>query len=209
VQRISVIDSHGALGSGRDALDGYKRALVDPEVEPDAAREAGAAVVGTGRSDHPNQVNNVLAFPGLFCGALDAALPQVEDDALLRAARALADLVEERRLHAAAPARPPGRPGRGGGAEAPPSTSAASSRTSSSTQRSRANQVYSQLRAVSIDYTFALPGYKNHDLYFGPWAGTAVSLRVASPSWSRASSTAASRSGITRSARPRRPLAAG
>ena len=43
-----------------------------PEIMSDVAREAGAAVVGTGRSDLPNQVNNLLAFPGIFCGALDA-----------------------------------------------------------------------------------------------------------------------------------------
>lgn len=67
----------------------------EPEVDPDEARDAGAAVVGTGRSDHPNQVNNVLAFPGLFRGALDAGLPNIEEDALLRAAHALADIVEK------------------------------------------------------------------------------------------------------------------
>ena len=66
----------------------------EPEVEPDEARGAGAAVVATGRSDHPNQVNNVLAFPGLFRGALDAGHGEIDEAALLRAAQALAELVE-------------------------------------------------------------------------------------------------------------------
>jgi malate dehydrogenase (oxaloacetate-decarboxylating) len=67
----------------------------EPEVEPEQARKAGAAVVCTGRSDFPNQVNNVLAFPGLFRGALDATVQEVDGAALRRAAQALADLVEE------------------------------------------------------------------------------------------------------------------
>jgi malate dehydrogenase (oxaloacetate-decarboxylating) len=62
----------------------------DPEVRPDEARDAGAAVVCTGRSDFPNQVNIVLAFPGLFRGALDAPVREVGENALCRAARAVA-----------------------------------------------------------------------------------------------------------------------
>ncbi|WP_210491186.1 NADP-dependent malic enzyme [Patulibacter sp. SYSU D01012] len=69
----------------------------DPEVEPDDARAAGAVVVATGRSDHPNQVNNVLAFPGIFRGALDGGLREVDDAACLRAAKALAALVDDPR----------------------------------------------------------------------------------------------------------------
>ncbi len=64
-----------------------------PEVMPNLAREAGAAVVGTGRSDFPNQINNVLAFPGVFRGALDARAADINDAMKLAAARALADLV--------------------------------------------------------------------------------------------------------------------
>jgi malate dehydrogenase (oxaloacetate-decarboxylating) len=67
----------------------------DPEVDPAEARDAGAAVVATGRSDFPNQINNVLAFPGLFRGALDAGLRDVDEQAALRAAHALAELVPE------------------------------------------------------------------------------------------------------------------
>ncbi len=66
-----------------------------PEIMPDAAREAGAAVIGTGRSDFPNQINNVLAFPGIFRGALDANATVVNDEMKVSAAKALAALVRE------------------------------------------------------------------------------------------------------------------
>ena len=64
-----------------------------PEIEPDEALEAGAAVVGTGRSDHPNQINNVLVFPGLFRGALDVRARDINQEMKLAASYALADLV--------------------------------------------------------------------------------------------------------------------
>jgi malate dehydrogenase (oxaloacetate-decarboxylating) len=72
----------------------------DPEVDP---AEAGkhAAVVASGRSDYPNQINNVLAFPGVFRGLLDAGAAHVTTDMLLRAAQAIADTVSEEELHAA------------------------------------------------------------------------------------------------------------
>ena len=66
-----------------------------PEIDPGLALEAGAAVVGTGRSDHPNQVNNVLAFPGIFRGALDAAATRITGNMKVAAARALAGAVGE------------------------------------------------------------------------------------------------------------------
>jgi malate dehydrogenase (oxaloacetate-decarboxylating) len=65
----------------------------DPEVDPEEAREY-AAVVATGRSDYPNQINNVLAFPGVFRGLLDAQSKKVDDRMLVAAARALADVVQ-------------------------------------------------------------------------------------------------------------------
>jgi malate dehydrogenase (oxaloacetate-decarboxylating) len=65
-----------------------------PEIMPDLAIEAGAAVVGTGRSDFANQINNVLAFPGIFRGALDAGATRIHDDMKLEAARALAEYVK-------------------------------------------------------------------------------------------------------------------
>jgi malate dehydrogenase (oxaloacetate-decarboxylating) len=66
-----------------------------PEIMPDVARDAGAVVVGTGRSDFPNQINNVLAFPGVFRGALDAAATVVNDAMKVSAAQALAGSVIE------------------------------------------------------------------------------------------------------------------
>ena len=64
-----------------------------PEIMPDEAIAAGAAVVGTGRSDFPNQINNVLAFPGVFRGAFDVRASDINEEMKLAAARALADLV--------------------------------------------------------------------------------------------------------------------
>lgn len=65
-----------------------------PEIMPDEAKAAGAAIVATGRSDMPNQVNNALAFPGIFRGALDNNVKQITDDHKLAAAQAIADLVD-------------------------------------------------------------------------------------------------------------------
>ena len=66
-----------------------------PEIMPDAAKSAGARIVGTGRSDFPNQVNNVIAFPGIFKGALEGRARQITDEMKLAAALAIADLVKE------------------------------------------------------------------------------------------------------------------
>ena len=69
-----------------------------PEIEPDDAAAAGAKVVGTGRSDHPNQINNVLAFPGLFRGALDVRARDINEPMKMAASHALADLVAPEEL---------------------------------------------------------------------------------------------------------------
>lgn len=69
-----------------------------PEIMPDLAKNAGAAVVGTGRSDFPNQINNVLAFPGIFRGALDVRAKDINDEMKVAAAYAIAELVEEDKL---------------------------------------------------------------------------------------------------------------
>ena len=66
-----------------------------PEIMPDVAKEAGARVVGTGRSDFPNQVNNVIAFPGIFKGALEGRATQITEDMKLAAALAIANLVPD------------------------------------------------------------------------------------------------------------------
>jgi len=65
-----------------------------PEIMPDVAREAGASIIATGRSDFPNQVNNALAFPGIFRGALDNHVTQITDKHKIAAAEAIASLVE-------------------------------------------------------------------------------------------------------------------
>ncbi len=69
-----------------------------PEIYPDEAKAAGAKVVGTGRSDFPNQINNVLAFPGVFRGALDVRARDINEEMKIAAARALADLVDDSQL---------------------------------------------------------------------------------------------------------------
>lgn len=71
-----------------------------PEILPDEAKAAGAAVVSTGRSDYPNQVNNVLAFPGIFRGALDARARDINEEMKLAAAEAIASLVRDDELSA-------------------------------------------------------------------------------------------------------------
>ncbi|MHB9150654.1 MAG: NAD(P)-dependent malic enzyme [Thermoleophilia bacterium] len=71
----------------------FAMANPDPEIDPNLARQAGAAVVGTGRSDYPNQVNNVLGFPGIFRGALDVRASDITENMKIAAAHALADLV--------------------------------------------------------------------------------------------------------------------
>ncbi len=71
-----------------------------PEIMPDLAKEAGAAVVGTGRSDFPNQINNVLAFPGIFRGALDVRASDINDAMKIAAAKAIASFVTDDKLSA-------------------------------------------------------------------------------------------------------------
>ena len=71
-----------------------------PEIMPDLAKEAGAAVVGTGRSDFPNQINNVLAFPGIFRGALDCRASDINEEMKIAASYALASIIDESELNA-------------------------------------------------------------------------------------------------------------
>lgn len=70
-----------------------------PEIMPDVAKAAGARIVGTGRSDFPNQVNNVVAFPGIFRGALEGRASQITEEMKLAAAEAIAGLVSDEQLH--------------------------------------------------------------------------------------------------------------
>ena len=70
-----------------------------PEIMPDVAKAAGARIVGTGRSDFPNQVNNVIAFPGIFKGALEGRAKQITEEMKLAAAKAIADLIPDDELN--------------------------------------------------------------------------------------------------------------
>ena len=77
----------------------FAMANPNPEIMPDKAKAAGAAVVGTGRSDFPNQINNVLAFPGIFRGALDARASDITEEMKVAAARALSAIVTDEELN--------------------------------------------------------------------------------------------------------------
>ena len=69
-----------------------------PEIMPELAKEGGARIIGTGRSDYPNQINNVLAFPGIFRGALDAGAKKINEEMKLAAAYAIASVLKEEEL---------------------------------------------------------------------------------------------------------------
>ena len=70
-----------------------------PEIMPDIAKKAGVRIIGTGRSDFPNQVNNVVAFPGIFKGALEGRASQITEEMKLAAALAIAGLVDDKDLN--------------------------------------------------------------------------------------------------------------
>ena len=76
----------------------FAMANPEPEIYPDLAKSSGARIVGTGRSDFPNQINNVLAFPGIFRGALDVRASDINDAMKIASAKAIADLVSEDEL---------------------------------------------------------------------------------------------------------------
>ncbi len=76
----------------------FAMANPEPEIMPELAMEAGARIIGTGRSDYPNQVNNVLAFPGIFRGALDVGATTINDEMKLAAAYAIAEVLKEEEL---------------------------------------------------------------------------------------------------------------
>ncbi|NCU18077.1 NAD(P)-dependent malic enzyme [Pallidibacillus pasinlerensis] len=76
----------------------FAMANPEPEIMPEDAKDAGAAVIGTGRSDYPNQVNNVLAFPGIFRGALDVRATQINEEMKIAAVKAIAGLIQDDEL---------------------------------------------------------------------------------------------------------------
>lgn len=94
------IVSEEMIKSMADGAVVFPMANPTPEIMPELAKKAGAAVVGTGRSDFPNQINNVLAFPGIFRGALDCRAKEINEEMKLAAAYAISSLVEDCRLSA-------------------------------------------------------------------------------------------------------------
>lgn len=98
VSAPNIIDGDDIKNMKDDAIV-FAMANPVPEIDYNEAIEAGAKVVATGRSDYPNQINNVLAFPGIFKGALEARAPQITDQMKMAAAKALAAFVEDNELN--------------------------------------------------------------------------------------------------------------
>lgn len=97
VSAPGIVSQDMVRSMNKDAII-FAMANPTPEIMPDLAKEAGARVVGTGRSDFPNQINNVVAFPGIFKGALEGHAKEITEEMKLAAATALADLVPADKL---------------------------------------------------------------------------------------------------------------
>ncbi len=98
VSAPGIVSAEMVASMNKDAIL-FAMANPTPEIMPDVAKAAGAKVVGTGRSDFPNQVNNVVAFPGIFKGALEGRATQITEEMKLAAANAIASLVPEDQLN--------------------------------------------------------------------------------------------------------------
>ena len=98
VSAPNIVSKEMVASMNKDAIL-FAMANPVPEIMPDLAKEAGAKVIGTGRSDFPNQVNNVRVFPGIFKGALEGRAPQITEEMKLAAATAIAGLVSEEELN--------------------------------------------------------------------------------------------------------------
>ena len=98
VSAPNIVSEEMVASMNKDAIL-FAMANPTPEIMPDLAKKAGAKVVGTGRSDFPNQVNNVVAFPGIFKGALEGRAPQITEEMKLAASLALASLVPDDELN--------------------------------------------------------------------------------------------------------------
>ncbi len=98
VSAPNIVTSDMVASMAKDSIL-FAMANPTPEIMPDIAKAAGAKVVGTGRSDFPNQVNNVVAFPGIFKGALEGRATQITEEMKLAAANAIANLVPENELN--------------------------------------------------------------------------------------------------------------
>ena len=97
VSAPGIVNKEMVASMNKDSIL-FAMANPTPEIMPDIAKEAGARVVGTGRSDFPNQVNNVVAFPGIFRGALEGRARQITEEMKLAAANAIAGLVSDEEL---------------------------------------------------------------------------------------------------------------
>lgn len=98
VSAPNIVSAEMVASMNKDAIL-FAMANPVPEIMPDVAKAAGAKVVGTGRSDFPNQVNNVIAFPGIFKGALEGHARQITEEMKLAAAKAIAELVSDDELN--------------------------------------------------------------------------------------------------------------
>ncbi len=98
VSAPGIVSEEMAASMNKDAII-FAMANPVPEIMPDVAKKAGVKVVGTGRSDFPNQINNVVAFPGIFKGALEGRASQITEEMKLAAALAIAGLVDDADLN--------------------------------------------------------------------------------------------------------------
>ncbi len=97
VSAPNIVSREMVASMAKDAIV-FPMANPTPEISPELAKEAGAGIVGTGRSDYPNQINNVLAFPGIFRGALDVRASDINDEMKTAASYAIASLVSDAEL---------------------------------------------------------------------------------------------------------------
>ena len=99
VSAPNLVDEEMVKSMAKDAIV-FAMANPTPEIMPDVAKKGGAAVVGTGRSDFPNQINNVLVFPGIFRGAFDVRASDINEEMKLAAARAISSIISDDELNA-------------------------------------------------------------------------------------------------------------
>ncbi|MBO4797870.1 MAG: NADP-dependent malic enzyme [Candidatus Methanomethylophilaceae archaeon] len=97
LSRPRLVDEEMVRSMNRDSVV-FAMANPEPEILPEAAKAAGARIVGTGRSDYPNQINNVLAFPGIFRGALDVRAKEINEEMKISASEALSSLISDEEL---------------------------------------------------------------------------------------------------------------
>jgi malate dehydrogenase (oxaloacetate-decarboxylating) len=98
VSAPGVVSEEMVRSMAKDAIV-FTMANPTPEIMPDLALKAGARIVGTGRSDFPNQINNVLAFPGIFRGALDCRASTINEEMKVATSYAIAALIDEKELN--------------------------------------------------------------------------------------------------------------